>query len=96
MFDENTPAEFQIFISNYLLESFAGAFLEKKTLNFELLATKLNNPVASLDTNTFEGVFPFLTSKFGKNVPTDLILKIKKIYAVQTFDDNSTVNDVLY
>ncbi len=90
MFDENTPAEFQIFISNYVIESFAGAFLEKKPLGFDLLAQKLNNPVATFETNTFEGVFPFLTSKFGKNVPTDLILKIKKIYAVQTSDDNST------
>ena len=54
-----------------------------------MLAAKLANPIAAFETNTFEGVFPFLTSRFGKNVPTDLILKIKKIYDINAYSEDS-------
>jgi hypothetical protein len=75
------------------LETFTAAFLEKKPFEAELLASKLANPVATFETNTFEGIFPFLTSRFGKNVPSDLIIKIKRIYDVQAYADNSNVTD---
>lgn len=63
------------------------AFLEKEPYSQELLYKALNNPVAPFTTNTFEAVFPYLTKRFGKNIPTDLILKVKKIYAIECKDD---------
>lgn len=88
MYDKNIDSKFQLFISNYLLDTFAAAFLEKQPFKYELQAAKLNNPIAPFTTTTFEGVFPYLTSRFGKDIPTDLMLKVKKIYDIEAFADD--------
>ena len=55
-------------------------------------ASDLDNSVAPFDTNTFEAVFPFLTSRFGKKIPTDLVLRVKRVWDVNSKEDkrNST------
>ena len=93
LYDPKIPAKLQLFLSNYLLETFAATFLEKKPFVYELKAWKLNNRVAPFTTTTFEAVFPFLTSRFGKAIPMDLIMKIKKVYDVECFADNGNVTD---
>lgn len=93
LYDPKIPAKFQLFLSNYFLETFLATFLEKKPFVYELKAWKLNNKVAPFTTSTFEAVFPYLSSKFGKHIPMDLILKIKKIYAVECFAHNGNTTD---
>lgn len=93
LYDPKIPAKFQLFLSNYLLETFLATFLEKKAFVYELKAWKLNNKVAPFTTSTFEAVFPYLTSRFGKAIPMDLILKIKKVYGVECFADKSNITN---
>ena len=38
MHDKNIDSKFQLFISNYLLDTFAAAFLEKEPFKYELQA----------------------------------------------------------
>ena len=75
------------------MNTFTAAFLEKETFNRDLLYHQLINPIAPLTTSTFEPVFPFLTSKFGLDIPTDLTLKVKKIYDIQAIADGKDVRD---
>ena len=70
-----------------------AAFLEKVPFTKELLYSQLNNPIAPFTTTTFEGVFPYLTSRFGKDIPTDLMLKVKKIYDIEAVSDNKGISD---
>lgn len=91
--DPNIPSKLQMFLSNYLLETFAATFLEKKPFVYELKYSKLNNKIAPFTSTTFEAVFPFLTSRFGKHIPMDLVMKIKKVYDVECFADNKNVTD---
>ena len=88
MYDKNIDSKFQLFISNYLLDTVAAAFLEKQPFKYELEAAKLPNPIAPFTTTTFEGVFPYLTSRFGKDIPTDLMLKVKRVYDIEAFADD--------
>jgi len=89
MYDPKVPGKLQLFISNYLLESFTYAFLEKVPFNYRLTAASVigQNPVAPFETNTFEAVFPFLTSRFGKKIPTDLDIKVRRIWDVNCTED---------
>jgi len=75
-----------------MLESFGWAFLEKEPFAHTLTAELCNNNIAPFDTTTFEGVFPFLTSRFGKRIPTDLTLKVRRVWDVNCTEDslNST------
>jgi len=82
MYDPEVPAKFQIFISNYMIESFGYSFLEKQPFIFPMPAWKFNNRIAPFDTSTFEGVFPFMTSRFGKKIPTDLIMRVDRMWDV--------------
>ena len=66
-----------------MLDTFAAAYLEKKPFNFELISALQKIPGVPFTTTTFEPLFPYLTSRFGKDVPTDLILKVKKIYDIE-------------
>lgn len=89
-YDPKIKSKFQLFVSNYLLETLFATALEKKPFRYELKAWKLNNRIAPFTSTTFEGVFPFLSSKFGKHIPMDLNMIIKKVYGVECFADNST------
>jgi hypothetical protein len=71
------------------LNTFTAAFLEKNTFNRDLLYHQLINPIAPFTTSTFEPVFPFLTSRFGLDIPTDLTLKVKKIYDIEAIPDGN-------
>ena len=88
MHDKNIHSKFQLFISNYLLDTFAAAFLEKEPFKYELVSALLPNPIAPFTTTTFEAVFPFLTSRFGMDVPTNLLLKVTKVYEIEAFADD--------
>ena len=59
-----------------------------------LRSANLTNPIAPFTTTTFEAVFPFLTSRFGMDVPTDLTLKLKKIYEIEAFEDDYDNDDI--
>jgi hypothetical protein len=87
MFDPTVPGKFQLFISNYMMESLAWAFLEKHPFSYRMEASVLDNSVAPFDTSTFEGIFPFLTSRFGKKTPTDLVLRVKRVWDVTCKED---------
>ena len=50
-------------------------------------ASVLDNSIAPFDTNTFEGIFPFLTSRFGKKIPSDLVLRVKRVWDVTCKED---------
>ena len=71
-----------------MLDTFAAAYLEKKPFNFELISALQKIPGVPFTTTTFEPLFPYLTSRFGKDVPTDLILKVKKIYDIEALADD--------
>ena len=47
----------------------------------------MENPIAPFTTTTFEALLPFLTSRFGKNIPAELHLKIKKIKEINLSED---------
>jgi hypothetical protein len=87
MYDPNIPGKFQLFISNYLLESIFTAFLEKTPFVHRMRGHDFFNSVANFTTTTFEGVFPFLTKNFGKYVPADLVINVKRIWDVQCKED---------
>jgi|Laugresu1bdmlbdd_1035124.scaffolds.fasta_scaffold97511_1 hypothetical protein len=53
-------------------------------------AWDFNNSVAPFETTTFEGIFPFMSSRYGKRNPTDLIFSIFKLYDIKCYDGNST------
>jgi hypothetical protein len=54
--------------------------LEKEPIQIDLNQPEvMNNPIAPFTTTTFEALMPFLTSRFGKNIPAELHLKIKHI-----------------
>jgi hypothetical protein len=89
MYDPSIPGKFQLFISNYMLESFGYAFLEKKPFNYTLEATKVVNVVAPFESTTFEAVFPFLTSRFGKKIPSDLDIRVTRVWDVNCTEDGS-------
>jgi hypothetical protein len=42
--------------------------------------------IAPFTTTTFEGVFPYLTSKYGTDIPIDLLLKVKRVYDIGAVD----------
>ena len=65
-----------------MIESFGYSFLEKQPFYFPMPAWKFNNRIAPFDTTTFEGVFPFMTSRFGKKIPTDLIMRVDRMWDV--------------
>lgn len=69
------------------MESLAWAFLEKQPFSYRMKASVLDNSIAPFDTNTFEAVFPFLTSHFGKKIPTDLVLRVKRVWDVTCKED---------
>ena len=87
MYDPSVPGKIQLFISNYMLESFGYAFLEKKPFSYTLEAKKINSPIVPFDSSTFEAVFPFLTSRFGKKIPTDLVLNVSRVWDVNCTED---------
>ena len=71
------------------MDTFAAAFLEKEPFKYELVSANLTNPIAPFTTSTFEAVFPYLTSRFGMDVPTNLLLKVKRVYDIEAFGDNN-------
>lgn len=77
-----------------MLDTFAAAFLEKEPFKYELVSANLTNPIAPFTTTTFEAVFPYLTSRFGMDVPTNLLLKVKKIYDIEAFADDQDNDNV--
>jgi hypothetical protein len=87
MYDPNVPGKFQLFISNYMMESLAWAFLEKQPFSYRMEASVLDNSIAPFDTNTFEAIFPFLTSNYGKKIPSDLVLRVKRVWDVACKED---------
>jgi hypothetical protein len=88
MYDPEMNTKFQFFISTYLLNTLTAAFLEKQPFTRDLLSRELNNPIAPFTTSTFEPVFPFLTSRFGLDIPADLKLKVKRIYDIEAIKDD--------
>lgn len=70
-----------------MLDTLAAAFLEKEPFKYELKADEIVSPIAPFTTTTFEGIFPFLTSRFGVDVPANLLLKVKKVYDIEAFGD---------
>jgi len=95
MYNSSIDSKIQLFISNYLLNTFAAAFFEKEPFVYVLRAANLSNPIANFTTTTFEPVFPYLTSRFGMDVPTDLTLKVKRVYGIEAFandEDNDTID----
>jgi hypothetical protein len=54
----------------------------------------LTNPIAPFTTTTFEAVFPYLTSRFGFDVPTNLLLKVKRVYEIEAFADDSDKDNI--
>jgi len=47
----------------------------------------MENPIAPFTTTTFEALLPFLTSRFGKNIPAELHLKIKRIKEINLSEE---------
>jgi hypothetical protein len=83
MYDPNLKSKMQVFISNYFLEQTARAFLEKQPFKYNMPAWNFNNSVAPFETTTFEGIFPFMSSRYGKRNPTDLLFSIFKVYDIK-------------
>ncbi len=71
-----------------MLNTFAAAFFEKQPFEYTLKAANLSNPIANFTTTTFEPVFPYLTSRFGMDIPTDLTLKVMRVYGIEAFADD--------
>lgn len=89
--DENAPSKLQLFISNYVLETLVTAAFEKYNFEYEMLGADYQDlGPAALDTNTLEGIFPFLVSKFGKKIPADCVFGVRKVWGVETFEANKT------
>lgn len=78
-----------------MLDCFAAAYLEKKPFIHEVISALTIVPGVPFTTTTFEALFPYLTSRFGKDVPTDLILKVKKIYDIEALArSNNSANSL--
>lgn len=90
MFDPDVPSKFQIFISNYMLESMMTAYFEKNTISYTFIAEEYMDIPAPFVTDTMEGVFPFLTSRYGKKIPTDLAITVYNIWGMYAYEENKT------
>ncbi len=87
VYDPTIPSKVQLFLSNYFLETLFYSIFEKGPVVIPLYAKDLSSSIAPFTTDTFECVFPFMTSRFGRNVSTDLIMKIRKIHDLQTKEE---------
>jgi hypothetical protein len=74
-----------------MLESIFIAALEKQPFVYRMRGHNLFNSVANFTTTTFEGVFPFLTKHYGKEVPSDLVIKINRVWDVDCKEDEKNV-----
>ena len=91
-FNPNVTSKLQVFISNYFLESIAHAYFQKNIFTYTIEANTSTgqNKIAPFDTNTLEAVFPFITMKFGKKMPTDVTFSVLDLWGVNAFATNYT------
>lgn len=91
MQDPNIASKVQLFISNYFLESALFAYLDKNPFGYEFLAAEyMDQDVAPFETDTMEALFPFLTTRYGKRVPTDFTFWVRKVWDLHPFEENKT------
>jgi len=68
------------------------AFFEKTNqyITYTLYGVDYQDPPAEFVSDTVEGIFPFVTTKFGYNVTTDLTFYIHNITNFTCFTGNKT------
>lgn len=92
-YDPQMPSQFQVFISNYFLNSAARSYFEKNSFTYTIFGEEFppdNETVAPFVTDTIEGLFPFVTSKFGKNVSCDIAFTVRKVSDIYLWEANKT------
>jgi hypothetical protein len=81
-YDPRINSTWQLFISTFLLEHATRTLLDEGPIEYlmkwDMLKDMPNMPIW-LTTDAAEAFFPFLTQKFGYNVPLDLNFKVSRI-----------------
>ena len=92
IYDPEIPSHLQLFISKWTIDSFLRAYFEKpeQTFYYTLYGVDYQDPPAVFTSDTVEGIFPFVTSKFGHNVTTDIVFGIHNITNFTSFTANKT------
>lgn len=78
--DTNINSTWQLFISTFLLEHAARTTLDEAPFEYLFKWDFLHNPAFAITTDACEAFFPYVTQKFGYNVPVDINLKIVKVW----------------
>lgn len=90
-YDPTLNSRLQVFVSNYFLETMLSTYFKTDPFHYDLLASEYADvTLAPFDSNTLEGIFPYLTSRFGKKVPTDISFQITDAWGVQSFQANKS------
>lgn len=92
LFDPSIPADFQLFISNWFIDSLFRAYFEKPDQVFEytLFGDEYQDPPCPFNSNTLEGIFPFTTMKFGENITADVKIILHNITNFSSITVNKT------
>ena len=77
--DDGAPAKFQVFLSNYFLDSMSETFLKVKELHFWTKSSEIpaSFPI-QLTTTGLNLFFPGLEDHYGPNLPVDIEYKLEK------------------
>jgi hypothetical protein len=76
-----------------MMNSLARAYFEKNTYSYTIFAEEFppdNETVAPFITDSIEGIFPFVTSRFGKNIGVDIKFVVKKVRDIYLWEANKT------
>lgn len=91
--NNESPAQAQVFISEYFMETAAHAILEIKPISYYFSHTMIpDNPFnIKLNTSVAEALVPFLTHYYGKDIPIDAEIRVIKMW---DFKIDPKVNNV--
>jgi hypothetical protein len=91
--DASIPSEFQVYISNYLLDSLATSYLTEKGFSFW---TKSKDVPASfpiqLTTTGLNGFFPGLEAFYGPNLPVDVQYSLESLKGFTSAEQDQTLS----
>jgi hypothetical protein len=92
IYDPEIPSQLQVFFSNWAIDSFMRAFFEKTNqyITYTLYGVDYQDPPAAFVSDTVESIFPFVTTKFGYNVTTDITFYINNITNFTCYTGNKT------
>ena len=96
-FNPNCSSQFQLFTSDYFLQSASYAFFELASIAYLARHEKMPpNLVFQFNTSVFDAVLPFLANYYGKNVPVDVNFVVRNLTDFRTNGTNRLTSAKLH